>query len=347
VFRRFALVLIAGLVCLSGCLEPSKPEADGGDGRPAVRHGGMATYLRNEKLPDLESVEPWESKYEFSLKMTTAHYEIYTTLFEPSMLRQVPSYMESAYRSYNMQLPEPIETKSKFIIYLFADREQWVDFTTIFTGERAKLFCKIKAGAYYDNGACVAYNIGPNRTFSALSHEGWHQFNGCHFEYRLPSWLDEGVATQFEAARAVPGGFSFEPAWNLYRLQGLAKTVGRGKAIRLRDLLAINPGEVLATDEADAVTDFYSQSYALVRFLRESNNGALLDNYRRLLLDGLKGDWPLDEVSKKVAEDRNIPRTVLWNRIVGLSLFEKYIDDDFDEIEREYLAFCRRLAAGE
>ena len=113
--------------------------------------------------------------------------------------------------------------------------------------------------------------------------------------------------------------------------------------IPLKELIAINPGEVLATDETEAVLAFYSQSYALVRFLREAGYGKRLSVYRQLLADGLRGDWALDEVSKRIAVDRNMPRTILWNRIVGLLLFEDYISHDFGQIEQEYLAFCRQI----
>ena len=342
--RRFALIWIASVVCLAGCPKSGERTIEpGGDTRVLGTFAGMVTYLENEKLAELESVEFWESEYGSGLKLTTAHYEILTTLFEPLILRQVPRFMESAWRGYNDQLPEPIETANKFTVYLFDNRRQWVDFTRGFTGKQAELFCKIKAGAYYHNGACVTYNIGRSRTFSALGHEGWHQFTGRHFEFRLPSWLDEGIAMLFEEPRAVGRRFEFDPDWNLYRLEGLAKVLGKGKMIRLKELLAINPGQVLTTDEAEAVTAFYSQSYALVRFLREGGYGARLGNYRRLLLDGLRGDWPLDEVSKRIARDRNIPRTILWNRIVGVGLFERYVGGDFEQIERQYLAYCRGI----
>ena len=277
-------------------------------------------------------------------KLTTAHYEIYTTVKEQPILSRVPKLMESAYRGYNSQLPEPIETANKFKVYLFADRAQWVDFTRAFTGARAELFCKIKAGAYCHNGACVAYNIDKKRTLSVLAHEGWHQFNSRHFEYQLPSWLDEGVAMLFEEPRRKKGGYRFEWAQNDYRLDALAETLDKDRMMPLAELLAVNPGEVLATDETESVAAFYSQSYALVRFLREADDGAMLADYRRLLLDGLEGNWPLDKVSSEIARDRNIPRTILWNRIVGVRLFREYIGDDFERIEREYLAFCRRLA---
>ena len=304
---------------------------------------GMVEYLQKQNLRELESVEVWENKYGPGLKLTTAHYEILTTLLEPLMLRAIPEFVESAYRSYNSQLAESIETTTKFTIYLFASRRQWEDFTKTFAGDKAELFLKIKAGAYYLNDACVIYNIGIERTFTALGHEGWHQFNSRLFKFRLPSWLDEGVAMLFEDYKSEQGVISFESADNTYRLNALENTLIKNKMISLRELIAIDPGEVLATDESEAVMAFYSQSYALVRFLREAGYEKRLNNYHRLLLDGLKGDWPLDTTTRRIAIDRNLPRTVRWNRAVGQLLFKLYIGDDFEQIEREYLAFCRQI----
>ena len=339
--RKFAIIWIALVFGLAGCKSTSTVSTGG-----AVRMdtpGGMAERLQNENLPALQSVEVWENEYGPGLKLSTAHYEIFTTLLEPLMLRQVPGFVESAYRGYQGQLPVPIGTSTRFTIYLFATREQWEDFTRSFAGARAELYCKLKAGAYYLNGSCVAYNIGRERTFSVIGHEGWHQFNSRHFTYRLPSWLDEGIATLFEVHRGEKGLFYFEPGRNGYRLGALRKTLINGNMIALRELIGVNPGEVLATDEDDAVSAFYGQSYALVRFLREEGYGKRLRDYHKMLLGGLNGDWPLSEADKRVAADRNIPRTVRWNRTVGPLLFEHYIGDNFEEIEKEYTAFCRKI----
>lgn len=229
---------------------------------------------------------------------------------------------------------------------MFADRRQWEEFTRDFAGDQASLFCKIKTGAYYLNGVCVVYDIGPKRTLAAIGHEGWHQFNSRHFKYRLPSWLDEGVAMLFEASVYEQGLFRFDPAGNIQRLGALKETLGKAGQISLRDLIATSPGEVLATDQAEAVMAFYSQSYALVRFLREADYGSRLVSYRRLLQDGLMGYWPLDESAGATAENRNLPRTIPWNRAVGRQLFEHYVGADMDQLEREYLAFCRRITGG-
>ena len=303
---------------------------------------GMLDYLHAQNLPTLQSVEKWDSQFGQGMKLTTAHYEIYTTLLEPLMLSQVPGFMESAYRGYQNQLPEPIETASKFTVYIFATRQQWEIFTTDFTGRDAPVYLKIKAGAYYLNGACVAYNIGRERTFASIGHEGWHQFDSRHFKYRLPSWLDEGIAMMFETSKYEGGLFTFQPERNFYRLGGLKQILLKNKTIPLKMLVGMNPGEVVVRDE-DSVTAFYSEAYALVRFLREENYGKRFANYQNLLLDGLNGQWPLDEADKRIASDRNIPIIVPWNKKVGSMLFEHYIDDRYDKIDKEYMTFCRKI----
>ena len=341
--RNSAIILIIVIACTAGCFETNKSKTYSNSTRHLDTPAGIIRYLHQQELKDLESVETWENEYGPGLKLTTTHYEVFTTLLEPLMLRSVPAFLEAAYRNYNSQLAEPIETKTKFTVYLFATRQQWEDFTKSFAGDKAKMFFQIKAGAYYLNGACVTYNIGIERTFTALGHEGWHQFNNRLFKYRLPSWLDEGIAMLFEAHNSEQETFSFEPADNTYRLNALKDTLAAKKMIPLRELIAINPGEVLAMNDSEAVMAFYSQSYALVRFLREADYEKRLNNYRQLLLDGMEGNWPLNEASRKIAIDRNLPRTVQWNRAVGQLLFQRYIGDDFGQIEKEYLTFCQQI----
>ena len=340
--RNFAIISVIVCFCLGGCLE-SRSSVGPAEVQRIDTPAGMIKYLRSQRLPALKSVQVWENKYGPGLKLSTTHYDIFTTFLEPLMLSQVPGFIESAYRGYQNQLPRPVTTTTRFTIYLFAKRQEWENFTRTFAGRAAQVFSKIKAGAYYLNGACVTYNIGRERTFSVLGHEGWHQFNSRHFKFRLPSWLDEGIAMHFEATRYEKGLFYFEPSRNLSRLGTLRLTLAKNKVIPLGNLIALNPGQVLGADQTDAVMAFYSQSYALVRFLREEDYGKRLPDYHQLLMDGLKGNWRLSEKNKKVAADRNIPLTVRWNRAVGSQLFEQYIDIDIDRIEKDYITFCRKI----
>ena len=151
----------------------------------------------------------------------------------------------------------------------------------------------------------------------------------------------------FEAQSSEDGSFDFQPADNTYRLNALKKTLEGGGMITLDELIGTTPGDVLATDQTEAVMAFYSQSYALVRFLREADSGRRLADYHRLLADGLRGHWPLDSASRTIAQDRTIQRNTLWNHVAGLVLFEEYVGDDYDQIEAEYLAFCRKIVGPE
>lgn len=325
------------LLSLTACLEDQTASTQNRPVAKLATPTGMADYLKY--VPGVKEVEPWSEEHLPGITITTEHYHIHTTLLDPLMLRQVPAFMESAYRGYQDQLPKPIETKIKFTVYLFADRAQWEDFTKKFTGRQWPMYLKIKKGAYYLNGACVAYNIGRKKTFSVIAHEGWHQFNSRHFAYRLPSWLDEGIAMLFEASRYDKGRFYFEPQRS-GRLGSLRKTILTDNMIPLKRLIALNPGYVIS--DTDSVTAFYAQSYALVRFLREENYGKRLGNYHNLLLAALRGNWPLEPQLRKIAADRNIPLTGRFNAFVSLKLFSLYIGEDIKQIEREYIAFCKK-----
>ncbi len=344
--RKLTMVPLVVVVLLAGCSPSRHAPESAQSSRGKDTNVLVMNHLESQNLPALRSVETWDNPYGPGLKLTTDHYCIFTTLLEPLLLQTLPGYIESAYWGYNDQLPQPIETLTKFDIYLFGQRQQWESFTHAFAGDQAPVFCKIKTGAYYLNGACVVYDIGRKRTLSALGHEGWHQFNSRHFKYRLPSWLDEGIAMLFETCTYENGMYFFDAARNYQRLGALSETLTNGKQMLLKDLIATSPGEVLATDQSETVMAFYSQSYALVRFLREADRGKRATRYHRLLWDGMLGEWPLDEATSKTAENRNLPRTVEWNHVVGPQLFERYVGSNFDRLEQEYSLFCRRIVGG-
>jgi hypothetical protein len=295
-------------------------------------------------IPAVKKVEKWDNPYGNGLTIETQHYRVHTTLFEPLMLKQIPAFVEAAWKQYQSQLPIPVQSEDKSILYIFKDRQQWEEFTKQFTGPQWPVYLKIKKGAYFLNDACVAYNIGRSRTFSVIGHEGWHQFCNKHFKYRLPSWLDEGIAQLFEQSEFDNGQFIFSPAKNLQRLGALKLSLQDNQMIPLRELISLNPGEVVMWEESDkAVMAFYAQAYTLVRFLREEDYGRRLANYQQMLLGALDGKWPLDETEAKIASDRNIPLTTIWNRYIAQKLFDIYIGEDIEKIEPGYQNFCKKI----
>ncbi len=334
------MLTVIALVHITGC-NTQKQIQPSTSGAKLSSPAGMAKYL--EDVPAVVSTEKWTNRYAQGLTINTAHYKIHTTLLDPLMLRQVPAYMEAAYKGYQSQLSKPIQTQTPFVIYLFDTRGQWEKYTTEAAGKNAPLYLKIPKGAYYLNGACVTYNIGRTRTFSVLGHEGWHQFNSRHFTFRLPSWLDEGIATLFENGDKQNNQFVFFPERNLSRLASLKKTLIRNNMIPLKELISLNPGEIVSEYDHDSVLAFYCQSYALVRFLREDEYGKRLQRYHTMLLDAVDGKWPLNDKQKELAGDRNIPITTYWNRYVSPKLFRYYITNDIARIEDEYINFCKKI----
>ena len=131
-------IVPALLLCLAGCGRSSTIQTQpAAQVQPRDAREMTMERLRSERLPTLESVELWESTYGPGLRLCTAHYEVFTTVLEPLMLRTVPGFLESAYRGYNDQLAKSIETVTRFKVYLFATRQQWEEFTRSFAGEQA------------------------------------------------------------------------------------------------------------------------------------------------------------------------------------------------------------------
>jgi len=303
----------------------------------------FADYVRNE--PAVRDVKVWDNPYGPGLVIETKHYRVHTTLLEPLMLRQVPSFLESAYIAYQNQLPSPLSSIYLFDIYLFGTRNEWEAFTRSFVGEEAAIYLSIKEGAYTANGVWAGYNIGRKTTFQILGHEGWHQFNQRLFVYRLPSWLDEGIATLFETCRYTEGRFVFEPGKNLNRLGSLKLTMQNGSFIPLHKLILLNPGQVLNDGSGNdaAVIAYYAQVYAFVRFLREQDYGVRLRKYHALLLGAANGTWPLQEDWAAMASDRTRRLTAGWNSRVSGALFDYYVDENIQRLDAEYRAFCAKI----
>jgi hypothetical protein len=312
-----------------------------------------------KRLPTVKTVEPWLLPDFISqgdpngLTITTLYYEIHTNLRDPLILRQVPVFLESAFRSYCELVGSTPRPTKKLRIYFFQTRSQWEDFTRHWTGELASAYLKNPAGAYYYHKACVAYHLNRQSNFSILAHEGWHQFSDELFRYRLPAWLDESIATNFEAYQWHNGQVEFSPKYNGSRLYALALTLRQGQLISLSDLLVLDAGRVLSHtqyDPADRKVDpriaaYYAQLYALARFLREANYGRHVLAFRLMLQDAQYGRWSLDDAARAEALQRDRNPTRLWNAQVGQRIFQTYISRDISRIEPAYQAFCRKIVS--
>jgi len=312
-----------------------------------------------KQLPTVKSASRWpapefiQSSVGIPLEIITNHYKINTTLSDPLILRQVPVFLESAFHSYCEVIGRSVESDQKLQVYFFQSRDQWDDFTRRWAGPLAPIYLKITSGAYYLNGACVTYHIGRQSNFSVLAHEGWHQFSDELFVYRLPAWLDEGLATSFEGYEWKNGRVNFDPRLNGSRLFSLKETLARDRLFGISDLLDLDAGRVLSHTNVDPdnpdidpkLAAYYAQTYALVRFLREYDYGRHLQSFRIMLNDARVGRWPLDAVDRAEALQRDRNPSRRWNETVGRLIFKTYIAGDAGEIEGSYYTFCHEILA--
>jgi len=355
-----SLILVGGLI-VAGCGSPAGQL--GSRANAASANAGNNTDQMLRALPLVKQVDPWSAPEEVvsaggvpGRKMTTTHYEIYTTLTDPLILRKVPLFMESARRAYGQTVAYNGASEKKHVIYLFGSRAEWEAFTRIWAGRQAESYLKIQAGAYYLNKACVAYHLGRTWNFSILAHEGWHQFSHETFAYRLPAWMDEGMATNFEMFRWEKDRVVFEPSKNGSRLQALRIALANpDRLIPLNELIQLDPGRVLHRSgyaSADLepgespVAVYYSQIYALIRFLREEHYGRYYRPFQQMLYQGFMGQWNLPEVliAETRAQEGNPTR--LWNAQVGMLIFQMYMKQSPEKLEAEFLQFCRKITYG-
>ncbi len=323
---------------------------------PRERQEKLIRYLQSQ--PTVKSTETWDlpepikAQPQVGLIIRTYHYEIYTSLQDPLILQGLAVFLETAFRSYGQVFGQEIEVKNRLAVYFFDNRQQWEEFTHHWTGAAAGTYLQIRAGAYYLDKACVAYHLGRKSNFAVLAHEGWHQFSDAVFAYRLPAWVDEGLATNFESYQWEDGKVRFDPRRNGARLMDLQKALASGNRMSLAELLTMDAGRILSHDGMNSdgethavpqITRYYAQLYALVRFLREDDYGRRLLAFRKMLNNGRLGKWPLSAELQAEAMQRTRNPSRQWNAITGSLIFQSYIASDPTALEKQYLSFCQKI----
>ena len=255
--------------------------------------------------------------------ITTEHFTIYTTAGDAVLLERLEDFMEGAYEKYLAFLPPAEDSEEPLVIYLFGRRSEWEAYTRDNVGTLAETYLKIRAGAYSYNGTCVAYMLERYHTFGVLAHEGFHQFAHRRLGHRIPAWMEEGLACNFEAHVWKSGEPQFTPDLNEFRIASLRRALRNGWLFSLEELVGLQAG--LAIDmPPEKTATFYAQAWALTRFLQEGQNGKYRDAFHQLLDDAANG-------AKLADRDRS------------LQIFESYFENT-DVIAEKAAEYARLLA---
>jgi len=293
---------------------------------------GCATQRSPTKV-SYES-EAWKFGDAEGTKLTTEHYEIYTTLRDPVLIQALPAFVEGAYEQYTRLIPPVRTPEERMKVYLFASRGQWAAFTRELTGSRARIFLQVRNGGYSERGVSVIQYVTHSVTFPLFAHEGWHQYLYHCVNTKVPAWLNEGLAVICEGQRWDQHGLKeFDPWYNPLRRNDLSQALIANRLYPLRRLLETHAGEVIQ-GSTQGVATYYAQLWALILFLREGQHGKYAASFNRMLAD----------LATPQAEQRARTSHIWSERSAfnfGEALFRAYISEELEAVEQEYFAFLR------
>ena len=274
--------------------------------------------------PELPEGTPWNFEGVDGRIIQTPHYSIYTTATDALLLEKLPTFLEDAYQNYSAFLPSAVADEKPLDIYLFARRSEWESYTRQNAGAFAKTYLKIRSGGYSHDSTCVAYLLDRYHTLGVLAHEGFHQFSARRLGHRIPAWMEEGLACNFEAHFWKAGKPVFTPDLNEFRISALRKALQNDSLFPLPELLAMQAGDAVDLPPKKTAT-FYAQAWALTRFLQEGANGKYRPAFRQLLDDAAAG-------------------ANLADREQAVQTFESYFKDSVDTMAGDFVKYAHFLA---
>lgn len=198
----------------------------------------------------------WSAKNEYSSR----HYTVASDLSK-EVCRKVALELEETFRhvSRRMKLGSHIETH-KFQVYVFSGRARYNDYISdVFRGTGESTL-----GMYssYLKQLLILDSADTEMLMHTVRHEGFHQLLDTELE-EPPSWLNEGLAEYFAAARTKGGSWK-DGQLNAPRLEVLQGRY-RGKLLPLASFLYQDHTHFMKN-----ATLGYSQGWAFVHFLRHS-----------------------------------------------------------------------------
>jgi hypothetical protein len=283
------------------------------------------------------TTEEWSYKGSPGTMLTSQHYILRTTCASKPLITSMPAFLETCWEAYAELVPCQASPDKPLETYLFQSRWQWERFTEEFSPQRAETYKRIRSGGYSERGVTVSHYGSRRTTLSTLAHEGLHQYLEATRGNRIPAWINEGLATKFEAFdldshnRPV-----FTPDRNYLRLNHLRAAVRANTLVPLKDILGTHAG-IEIQKQTSRVADYYAQVWSITLFmLQPSMTNPYHDGFRKLL-DELGTDTMVRNARAYLAADTD------GNMSEGEAVFRAYITDDFEKFEADYEAFLRKL----
>lgn len=249
------------LLLLSGRFQEALDEVGA-----AVSEGHSVTALQGLSVTANKALHgpAWSRKNEYASR----HFEVASDLSK-EVCRSIALELEENFRHVSRRLDLGTHLESRrFQVYVFSSASRYADYVSdVFRGRAEHTL-----GMYspFLKQLLVLNSPQHDMLMHTVRHEGFHQLIDSELD-DPPTWLNEGLAEYFAAARTPTGWKDGQP--NQPRLEALQGRL-RGKLIPL--------AEFLFQDHATFLKDAdlgYAQAWGLVQFLRHSSrsNAARLE----------------------------------------------------------------------
>jgi tetratricopeptide (TPR) repeat protein len=211
----------------------------------------------------------------------TEHYEIRTNKSEACMKR-LAAALEEAYQAYAAFFGSAPKNAKKMKVFAFAKFDDYRAYC-----EKLHQTDKFNATGFAPSepGTLCGYDkFNDDRSFtSTIVHEGCHLFYQLSFpSSRPPSWIAEGMATNFEGFTEGADGhlrwdFLARDRW------AQAKEAARRQAlVPLDEFLKGEAGKLIASDPQRALT-FYAEAWLVFYFMQKAPDARYRDGFKAFM----------------------------------------------------------------
>lgn len=249
--------------------------------------GGQYWLEKNDSTtkPDNKQVQTVSSIILPGEISETTHFAISSTA-KPGQTTLVAEAVESFYSAYSAFFEKEISANTAHVkhkLMLYKDRQEF----------SANNKSSSWAEAYYREPVCYAYfSDTAENPYHWMIHETTHQLNNELAGFKIPKWIDEGLAAYFGASKIEnhvlqPGSIdsSAYPIWWLSSLSlsgNLHNDIASGKIIPLRALISGKGGPDIGSN----VNLYYIEYWSFTHFLFHFENGRYADRYKKLIRKG-------------------------------------------------------------
>lgn len=224
-------------------------------------------------------------------KFTTAHFTIYSTLQDKELEDLLPTFLEAAYRRYELSFATAPPAPVRLTTYVFGGRADWLRYVGRNHAARYDVYSRIRAGGFTEGTTAYLFYSQRAETLATLAHEGWHQYLGARVPRGAPAWLNEGLACYHEAFYYGAKGPEFTPERNTFRIESLRRALQLNELLPLTQIAATDAGEVISRNHSLVTQVYYAQAWALVTFLRHGDGGKHRKAFDRMMSDLADGSF--------------------------------------------------------